>query len=232
MRYHILHDTMLRAAFMVVMLSVAAPLTSIPGEAYAARAAGNVQRHPKKYVDKYLMARQRHARLAKAGLPAVSALALCGANYYKDSYSFDGKGIDSIIRRSNANVPDEVIEAYRRHITAWARHYKLPPLLVASVIHVESRFIETAYYVGNYGPMQVNLTVHRERLKALGIAVEELKTIEQGIHAGCDILRECIVGSGGDYTRALTWYNGAMNPHYAASVLQMYAFGKSAAQKN
>ena len=193
-------------------------------------------RQPKKFVDKYLLARQRHARLAKAGLPFVPAKpgeapALGGANYYKDSYSFDGKGIASIIRRSNPAISAETIEAYRRHITAWAKHYRLPPLLVASVIHVESRFRENSLYLGNAGPMQVNITVHRERLKSMGIAIEDLRTIEHGVHAGCSVLIECILGSKGDYVRALTWYNGAMNPHYAASVLAMYAYGRSAASR-
>ncbi len=186
---------------------------------------------PHRYVDKYLLARQRHARLAKAGLLPAGAPAagnITGAaNYYKDEYAFDGKGIDSIIRRSNPGIPEETIAAYCRHITAWAKHYKLPPLLVAAVIHVESRFRENSFYLGNYGPMQVNLTVHRERLKGMGISAEDLKTIEHGVNVGCSILRECILGSGGDYVRALTWYNGAMNPHYAASVLEMYAYGKA-----
>lgn len=184
-------------------------------------------------MDKFLLARQRHARLAKAGLPVPSAAAgaavLGGANYYKDAYAFDGKGIESIIRRSNPGIPPETIEAYRRHILTWAQHYKLPPLLVAAVIHVESRFREDSYYLGNAGPMQVNITVHKERLKRMGIAIEDLRTIEHGVHAGCSVLIECILGSGGDYVRALTWYNGAMNPHYAASVLAMYAYGKGAA---
>ena len=186
-------------------------------------------------MDKFLLARQRHARLAKAGLfvpgAAAGAAALGGAHYYKDAYAFDGKGIESIIRRSNPGIPPETIEAYRRHILTWAQHYKLPPLLVAAVIHVESRFREDSYYLGNAGPMQVNITVHKERLKRMGIAIEDLRTIEQGVHAGCSVLIECILGSGGDYVRALTWYNGAMNPHYAASVLAMYAYGKGAAAR-
>ncbi len=223
---------------LLIALALAAALTvpaSPGGLAHAAPPARMAHRQPKRYVDKYLLARQRHARLARAGLAFVpgkaGATVLGGANYHKDSFAFDGKGIASIIRRSNPGIPAETVEAYRRHITAWARHYRLPPLLVASVIHVESRFRENSYYLGNSGPMQVNITVHRERLKSMGIAIEDLKTIEHGVHAGCSVLIECILGSGGDYVRALTWYNGAMNPHYAASVLEMYAYGKAAASR-
>ncbi len=219
------------AVFLVTAVALTDPWAD---DAFGAPSSRTAYAKPKKFVDKYLKARQRHARLTKAGLVPSGAM-LPGilpageANYYRDAYEYDGKGIDSIIRRSNPKVTEESIEAYRTHITAWARFYKLPPLLVASVIHVESRFIETAFYLGNSGPMQVNITVHRERLKKLGIAVEDLKTIKHGVHAGCSVLRECILGSKGDYVRALTWYNGAMNPHYASSVLQMYAYGKSAA---
>ncbi|MBP3730768.1 MAG: transglycosylase SLT domain-containing protein [Mailhella sp.] len=207
------------------------PIAFNMGEACAGTSSRIGAKQPKKYVDKYLKARQRHARFGVAGIVPRNAGAIGEANYYRDSYSYDGRGLDSIMRLSNPDLTADKIEAYRRHITEWAKYYKLPPLLVAAVIHVESRFKENAYYLGNAGPMQVNITVHRERLKKLGVAVEELKTIEHGVHVGCNILSECISGSGGNYVRALTWYNGAMNPGYASMVLQMYAYGKGAAKK-
>ena len=221
-------------AALAASLAVAALLLAAAGgyEACAAPPARKaVKMRPHKYVDKFLLARQRHARLARAGLAPAAIPALSSANYHKDAFAYDDKGIAGIIRRSNPQVPLESIAAYCRHIVAWAKHYKLPPLLVASVIHVESRFRESSSYLGNYGPMQVNLTVHKERLKKMGISVDDLKTIDKGVQAGCSVLIECILGSGGDYNRALTWYNGAMNPRYAASVLEMYAYGKAAANK-
>lgn len=196
-------------------------LFALTAEAYSA-----VHARPKRYVDKYLKARQGH-HMFRAAPFMLAHEGDSPVNYHSDRFSYEAdEGIEKIMRASNPRISRELAELYKRHIVKWARHYSLPPLLVASVIHVESNFNVDCYYLGNYGPMQVNLTVHKDRLRRMGLGVEDLKTVEHGVYVGCDILKECIFGSGGNYVRALTWYNGAMDPAYASKVLRMYSYGK------
>ena len=110
-----------------------------------------------------------------------------------------------------------------------AGEYGLPWELVRAVCWVESGFDSNAISsTGDYGLMQVSYINHG------WLGLTDPLDPEQNLRAGCQILKEAIDKSGGDFTRALMRYNrgdayamsqwsqGIYSTYYTEKVLGKY----------
>lgn len=117
------------------------------------------------------------------------------------------------------NVPGDTIEKYVTIAFAEASNAKVDPLLVVSVMAVESRFDYMATSsTGAKGLMQVVPSWHKEK-----IAVAEVYDPVANIKAGTKIIREYLNAHGGNTHAALLNYNGSLGipgANYDARVLR------------
>lgn len=104
-----------------------------------------------------------------------------------------------------------------------AERTKVDPLLMAAVIHVESRFQQQALNTVNgrsVGLTQVQVRWHRERF----ISKNQFDVFDN-VYAGSEILRDCITKHQGNTRKALWCYNGHGKKgmtEYVPKVLAVY----------
>ena len=121
--------------------------------------------------------------------------------------------------------PVSHIESVLSAADKYAALYGLRPTVVVAIIENESAYSAKAERVnGCIGLMQIHYPSWGRTLKELKIArtKEDLKKVENGINAGCYVLRFLLDRNGMNYTRALNEYVGhsTNNPtHYSRTVL-------------
>lgn len=92
--------------------------------------------------------------------------------------------------------------------------YKLPKHLVMAVLKTESKFKKKAYYSGNYGLMQVNLTVHEEKF-----AGKSPFHVETNIDIGAQVLHDCLIRYK-SIKQTLVCYKGDFSQQYQDEVMR------------
>lgn len=112
-----------------------------------------------------------------------------------------------------------------------AHAYDIEPALVFAVMKKESRFDTEAYYLGNYGLMQINHINHSWLTEEIGVT--DFMNPEQNVEAGCYIL-SMLTEKYGDIDKVLMAYNlgegsaqsmwkdGITETHYSKTVREYY----------
>ncbi len=101
---------------------------------------------------------------------------------------------------------------------------KVDPLLMAAVIHVESRFQAQALnttHGRSVGLTQVQVRWHKERFRS-----KNYFDVFENVYAGSEILKECLVKYHGSAKKALWCYNGHNKKgmrEYVPRVLAVYS---------
>ncbi len=91
--------------------------------------------------------------------------------------------------------------------------YQLPKHLVLAVLKTESNFKKRAYSKGNYGLMQVNLTVHRKKF-----GKKNPYDVDANVDIGAQVLHECLTKHR-SIRSALTCYKGGSSQPYQREVM-------------
>lgn len=108
-------------------------------------------------------------------------------------------------------------------VDKYAKENNLDPLLVHSVIIVESQYNVTAVSKeGCLGLMQINAPVHKELLTSLKLKKNDLFRIEPNIKVGTIVLKNYIKENHNSILLGLKHYNGAKNLRYANKVMRNY----------
>lgn len=115
----------------------------------------------------------------------------------------------------NKKLSEEEREEYLLNIFYWAREYSLSPRMIASLIARESAFrVNCKSDIGAYGPCQIYIKQHKNRIKKLGLTQYDVKhNIGANIHVCCDIIREYLgwKSVAGNMEKALKIYSGLYN---------------------
>jgi len=126
----------------------------------------------------------------------------------------------------NPHIPTITSYKISFAICKYSKIYSIDPLLIASVIAIETgkTFIPTLNRGFGWGLMQIVPRWHKKRFTKLGIRRKiELYHVFKNIKVGCDILKECLKLSKGNKERALIYYNGSNLKHsYSKAVMSCY----------
>lgn len=120
------------------------------------------------------------------------------------------------VKSRNDKVPEHLAKSIVESSTYWGTTYNIDPLLILSLISVESRFNVFAVSSSNaLGLTQVIPKWHKEKIKG-----SNLFDINSNIRIGTQVLYKCLE----DYKvvqKALLCYNGSLNSNslYAKNVL-------------
>lgn len=137
-------------------------------------------------------------------------------------YILTEKRLHAIMDKSNPKLTKAQKREYTKYITKYSKKFDLNPILVASIIHRESNFINsTKSEVGALGPMQVWPKWHKEKMKKYKLKNEHLHSTNYGILVGCEVLREYIDMEDGDYRAALYRYVGGKHHSYVKDIFAM-----------
>lgn len=137
-------------------------------------------------------------------------------------YILTEKRLHAIMNKSNPKLTKAQKREYTKYITKYSKKFDLNPILVASIIHRESNFINsTKSEVGALGPMQVWPKWHKEKMKKYKLKNEHLHSTNYGILVGCEVLREYIDMEDGDYRAALYRYVGGKHHSYVKDIFAM-----------
>lgn len=134
---------------------------------------------------------------------------------------------------SRPNIDEEVAEqiVYKSYIEAYKK--SLPPLLVLSLIDIESSYNpEAKSNAGALGLTQVIPRWHEEKIERYNA---DLFNINDSITVGTDVLEEYLSLSNGNVKQALQRYNGAYNDssqYYSNKVLRKMKTLSTITQKN
>lgn len=123
--------------------------------------------------------------------------------------------MSKIISRDN-KIPISFANKYAKDILDSAIRHSIDPLLIMSVISIESKFNPLARNNGAIGLMQIVSRHHKNKISSPKILLEPSKNID----IGTQILKECFDKSKSEVT-ALSRYNGSLgvNTRYAKKVL-------------
>lgn len=113
--------------------------------------------------------------------------------------------IADYIREVNPAVDDP--RGHANQIVYVSNLRDLDPLLLTGVAEVESTFRPTAYYLGNYGVVQVNCTVHLDSYSEID-ECEDLFDRDVCYLVGSSILRGALDYADGNQFLAARVYNG------------------------
>lgn len=139
-----------------------------------------------------------------------------------DNQILTEKQINHIMTISNNKLTDNERRLYVKYIVKYSREYKLPPVLVAAIIHRESNFRKhLVSSVGARGCMQVFPKYHKEKLKKSKITADELHTIKYGIKIGCEVIAEYLKVEQGNYREALYRYVGGKHHGYVKDIFEL-----------
>jgi len=118
----------------------------------------------------------------------------------------------------NFNLYDRYTDYVADCILKESKLKDLDPILVISIIEVESSFMFNAKSDKNsYGLMQVNYTVWKHKTKELG----DLYDPATNIKIGTDILQQYVRDNNGDIKKALDSYLGTQSEDYEGKVLKV-----------
>jgi len=151
--------------------------------------------------------------------------------YPVKEYLLVDKRIEEIIKKSNPKLKQEKIDEYKKYIRKWAVEHELDPVFIASMIHRESHFKEDSVSKANaIGLCQIIAKWHMDKINKLNIKKENLFDVNHNINIGCQIIKEYLKKSNGDYKLALLRYNGAKTNkenQYVRDILEMTMYGYS-----
>ena len=82
------------------------------------------------------------------------------------------------------------------------------PELLESMAYQESRFIPTVKNKKCYGLMQVNVSVHKERIEKYGWTADDMYDAEKNLTVAADLLKELYDTYGDDNPIVLSLYSG------------------------
>lgn len=138
------------------------------------------------------------------------------------------KQLHAIMKKSNEKLTKEQRREYAKYIIKYAKEFNLPPILIASIIHRESNFInKTTSSVGAKGPMQVWSKHHKEKMKRHNLKDSHLYTTQYGILVGCEVLKEYLDLEKGNYRAALYRYVGGKHHSYVRDIFKMCEYALS-----
>lgn len=95
---------------------------------------------------------------------------------------------------------------------------QINPVVVLSIISVESGFRINAKNGSNTGLMQVNLKYHSSKFR-----VRNYFDVEENLTVGFSILKDCVDRNAGNIARALGCYNGYGNKDYVQHIRKTMA---------
>ncbi len=123
--------------------------------------------------------------------------------------------MSKIISRDN-KISITSANRYAKHILDSAIRYSIDPILIMSIISIESKFNPIAKNNGAIGLMQIVGSQHKKKISSPKILLEPSHNIDIGVQ----ILKECFDQSKSEVT-ALSRYNGSLgiNTKYAKKVL-------------
>lgn len=135
-----------------------------------------------------------------------------------------------------SDMDEEKKKTYIKNILKYSDQYRIPPLLIASIIKKESDFdpkalgppIKNKYYSKNHhqraiGLGQIMWQAWKKELKELGYTSErDLLDAEKNIHASTNILYILLKESDGDVEKALSRYLGKNQSKYIIDILKTY----------
>lgn len=133
--------------------------------------------------------------------------------------------LKDIILELNGRLSNCVALEISLAIQLYAMEYELDPLLVLSVIRVETgnTFDRTANRGTGWGLMQIVPRWHLKRMKKYKISKSDLYRVFYNIRVGCDILAECLDVCKGNIRCALLKYNGSeYKEAYTSKVIRYY----------
>lgn len=140
-------------------------------------------------------------------LRARLAEAITAADSFEDKYEAQVWLLDYSARIATYMGNEHQRLDFLRQVHAEAKRARLPPELVLSVIHIESRFDRHALsYAGAVGYMQIMPFW----LTELGQKSDNLFKASTNLRMGCTILRFYLDKENGDVFRALARYNGSL----------------------
>lgn len=133
------------------------------------------------------------------------------------------------------NVTQKIIDKYKvspdlaQHIVnvahQQAQSKNVDPLLVLSIVAVESGFDPHAKNNGAVGLMQTIPRWHRDKIQNLGLSTPQLTAVEPNLKLGVEIFKEYLKLSGGNLTLALQKYNGSTKDksrRYSNKIMRHY----------
>ncbi|RZF28475.1 lytic transglycosylase domain-containing protein [Paraburkholderia sp. UYCP14C] len=162
----------------------------------------------------------------------IVALALCSLLHYANAQT---SGAAEVTEAPPLSTPDDVAAALRAQsrlsaadslkiaqaVLTEANRYSMPPVLLLSVMAVESGFDSHAVSpVGARGLMQILPAAHPQAFAS----VKELDDPVVNVRIGSSILRACLDASGGDVNTALWRYSGGGKGYAHRVVMHMQRF--------
>lgn len=129
------------------------------------------------------------------------------------------KSVIPIITRLRPQLDDEIVDLINAAIIKYSYEYRLPPEFVVYLMDRESKFNPLAKSsAGALGLMQIMPTAHKDKLKTMGITVQQIYHIDNNVKLGCWILRE-YMNTTGSIEKALTRYVGGTHDGYVKDIL-------------
>lgn len=145
------------------------------------------------------------------------------------------KAVRSLTTTDRLPVSGEAVAQISIEIESAAHRHDIDPLLLASIISVESDFNRKARSsAGAVGLMQVMPKYHADTLKKTGTPPSALTSIRGGIAVGASIFKDLLARHRGDVVKALQSYNGSGSDRslaYSRRVLTRYDRLKEAAEE-
>lgn len=135
--------------------------------------------------------------------------------------------IPSMVLAKNNDKGSWIPKRYQKYCQDIGYKYSVSPELIEAIIEHESSGKANAYNgrYGCYGLMQINKSVHSDRMKKLGVT--DLYNAKQNITVGADILLELFEKCDGDIYWVLMRYHGERNAKAKAESGQYSTYAKS-----
>jgi soluble lytic murein transglycosylase-like protein len=123
------------------------------------------------------------------------------------------------IKQLQPKIDLKIAQMISDSVVKYSRKYKIEPEIILGIISVESAFRQMATSNRKcIGLMQVNYTVHSDKLKKRNLTRLDVYGIDNNIDIGCEILSDYI-RSYGEIEMALKKYIGKNSDIYVKNVL-------------
>lgn len=135
--------------------------------------------------------------------------------------------VPSMVSAKNNDKGSWIPKRYQKYCQDIGYKFGVSPELIEAIIEHESSGQAKAYNsrYGCYGLMQINKSVHTDRMKKLGVT--DLYNAKQNITVGADILLDLFEECDGDIYWVLMRYHGERNAKAKAESGQYSYYAKS-----
>lgn len=124
------------------------------------------------------------------------------------SSAFLSQTISIYAYEQNLNAEDEIPKDLKEYFENIGQEYCICPELLEAIAWHESRFIPDVKNGSHYGLMQVNVKIHKDRIKKYGWTADDMLDPYKNIVIAADYLSELFEMFGGDDYLVLLHYSG------------------------